>query len=204
MSILYNLNRINNDPGFLFDKVKPYTFLVGAGISLDPPSSLPSASEIVRNVLKEILKDVPDRLVKNLLSNKSVRYEMIIEELIKFDPDLKFLDYLELVTQPNLLHYFIAHCLLHEYYAATTNFDYLIEHAMYNLLPKEKYEMVVTIADKNYYETFYDAYDGKQKDAYPLLKLHGAKKLFYRNLDRIECIDIRESLNTTMSSFNRS
>jgi len=203
MSNLYNLKRIPTDPRHLFDKTQPYTFLVGAGISMDIPSSVPSASEIVRNMLEEILSNIPDRLVKNLLLNKSIRYEMLIEELIKLDPDLRFLGYLELITQPNLLHYFIAHCILHGYYAATTNFDYLIEHAMYNLLPKEKYEMFVTIADKNYYETFYDAFTRKEKDVYYLLKLHGAKKLLRRKIDRNEFLDIRKSLNTTMSSFNR-
>jgi tetratricopeptide (TPR) repeat protein len=203
MTPLYDLNRIMTDPGYLFNREEPYTFLFGAGISMDPPSSLPSASEIVKNMLKEILKTVPDRLVKNLLSNKSIRYEMIIEELIKIDPDLKFLDYLELVTKPNLLHYFIAHCILHGYFATTTNFDYLIEHAMYNLLPKEKHEMFVTIADKNYYGTFYDAYAGKEEGVYYLLKLHGAKNLLRRNIDKNEFLNIQKSLNTTMSSFNR-
>ncbi|TFG15762.1 MAG: tetratricopeptide repeat protein [Promethearchaeota archaeon] len=204
MSNLYNLKRINTDSGNIFDKTKPYTFLVGAGISMDPPSSLPSASEIVSCILKEILIGVPDRLVKNLLSDKNLRYEMIIEELIKIDPDLKFLDYLELVTQPNLLHYFIAQCILHGYYATTTNFDYLIEHAMYNLLPEEKHEMFVTIANQSYYRTFYDAFTGKEEEVYYLLKLHGAKKLLRRKADKNEFLNIQESLNTTMSSFNRS
>jgi len=81
----------------LFSPKSSYTFLVGAGISMDPPTSLPSAVQIVRGLLELF---APSEEINNLLSLKRLRFELVVEKIKnEFDEDLKFLDYLELCPQ---------------------------------------------------------------------------------------------------------
>ncbi|MFX1322135.1 MAG: hypothetical protein ACFFAQ_10875, partial [Promethearchaeota archaeon] len=83
----------------LFSPKSSYTFLVGAGISMDPPTSMPSAWEIVRGLLELF---APSEEIDNLLSLNMLRFELTVEKIKnEFDEDLRFLDYLEYVTEPN-------------------------------------------------------------------------------------------------------
>ena len=63
----------------LFPIQEAYTFLAGAGISMDPPSNMPSAVQIVRALINHC---APPGEIENLLSLKGLRYEMIIEIII--------------------------------------------------------------------------------------------------------------------------
>ena len=56
-------------------KDKELSFLVGAGISMDKPSSVPSAREIVRSLLELC---VPPEEVENLLGLDNLRFEFPI------------------------------------------------------------------------------------------------------------------------------
>ena len=108
----------------LFSPEKKYTFLVGAGVSMDAPTNMPSAREIVKLLLDFC---APPEEIENLLSLKLLRYELVVEKIQGiFDEELKFMDYLELVTSPNIIHLFLDHLIKRSHYVITTNFDYLI------------------------------------------------------------------------------
>ncbi|MFX0076916.1 MAG: hypothetical protein ACFE96_15835, partial [Candidatus Hermodarchaeota archaeon] len=112
----------------LFSPTFNYTFLVGAGVSMDAPTSMPSAVKIVRSLLNLC---APAEEVEALLSLDKLRFELVVEKIQdEFDPDLKFLDYLEEVTKPNAIHMFLGNAIVRGNYVVTTNFDYLIEQAL--------------------------------------------------------------------------
>lgn len=60
----------------LFLPERKYTFLVGAGASMDAPTNMPSAREIVRSLLSFC---APNEEVDNLLSLDLLRYELVVD-----------------------------------------------------------------------------------------------------------------------------
>lgn len=72
----------------LFPSDEQYTFLVGAGISMNPPSNLASARAIVRDLLELC---GPEEEVDELLEVRGLRYELIVEIIQDmFDENLIF------------------------------------------------------------------------------------------------------------------
>ncbi|MHA1757294.1 MAG: tetratricopeptide repeat protein [Promethearchaeota archaeon] len=145
-------------------------FLAGAGISMEPPSNLPSARQIIDAILKFIS---PDEDTYNKLKNiKDLRFEYIIEIFRNYmDKDLKILDYFEKVTQPNIIHKFLASQMKKGNYVMTTNFDYLIEYAFGVDDPKLR----VVISENDFRECV-DPKETCEGGKVPLYKLHGSKK----------------------------
>lgn len=75
-----------------------YTFLVGAGISMNAPSKVPSARQIVENLLNYGALE-EDKL--NILDIDFLGYEIFVEIFQNnIDYNLRFLDYLEKITEP--------------------------------------------------------------------------------------------------------
>ena len=115
-----------------------YTFLIGAGISMEAPSNLPSAREIVTRLVELC---APEECHNEILSLESLRFEMVVEHLkskSNIDKNLEFMEYFAEVTTPNLIHLFLAKMVINgegKHKVITTNFDYLIEYAFKSLLP---------------------------------------------------------------------
>lgn len=179
----------------LFSPEKKYTFLVGAGVSMDAPTNMPSAREIVKSLLDFC---APPEEIENLLSLKLLRYELVVEKIQGiFDEELKFMDYLELVTSPNIIHLFLAHLIKRSHYVITTNFDYLIEHALIKILPEAQHFSIYPIITKEDFLSFQEPKRLIETDKYPLFKIHGSK----RNIITGE--PTHESLITTISALGR-
>jgi tetratricopeptide (TPR) repeat protein len=180
----------------LFPQGKKCAFLAGAGVSVAPPSNLLPAREIAR-VLLEFC--APAEEVNALMALPGLRYEQVVEEIERhIDPDLKFMDYLDLAVSPNDNHLALAGAMLAGHPVLTTNFDYFIEHAAITINPgtwKERGQVIITKDD------FTSLADEKK---YPdsdikcrLYKLHGSSK----NL--LSGKDTRASLVTTMKGLGR-
>ena len=93
----------------LFPKDKKYTFLAGAGVSMESPSKLPSARHIVRDLISLC---APKEEVEMILSLDLLRYELVVEKIkYWFDNDLDFMNYFELSKQPNVIHFMLAHAI---------------------------------------------------------------------------------------------
>ncbi|MFX1478969.1 MAG: tetratricopeptide repeat protein [Promethearchaeota archaeon] len=113
----------------LFNASQKYIFLVGAGVSMNKPSSIPPAQELVTNILKRCS---PKGTFEDL---KDLQYELVIEYLKKYiDKDLIFMDLFEENLPPNFIHFFLANALINGHDVLTTNFDYLIEKALLTTL----------------------------------------------------------------------
>ena len=179
----------------LFSPKFSYTFLAGAGISMDSPSNIPSALKIVRNLLELC---APPEEVDNLLSLKKLRFELVVEKIqSEIDEELRFLDYLEQVTEPNLIHYFLANAIIRGNYVLTTNFDYLIEYALVRMLDNQFYNDIIPIITQQDYIFYQDPKNLVRANRYPLYKIHGSKRNIITNKDT------GESLITTISSLGK-
>ncbi|MBD3212279.1 MAG: tetratricopeptide repeat protein [Candidatus Lokiarchaeota archaeon] len=183
----------------IFDEIiessDKFTFLVGAGISMEYPSSVPSAKHLVESLARRC---VPNEELHLILQKETLRYEVFVEVIQKYiDPSLRFLDFLETRKKPNLIHYFLAHIILDKNYVITTNFDYLIEYALINLLPVEERQRVNPIITKSQFLDFNEGEQMGNTTNYLLFKLHGSKK------NVITGKNTSESLITTISSLGK-
>jgi len=170
-----------------------FTFLVGAGISIEPPSCLKSAVDIVKILVKLCALE---NEVSKILSLNSLRYETVVEFIQKyFDPDLKIMDFFDKFTQPNIHHYFLAHAINKGHHVITTNFDYLIEFALLDII-KEKKNIVPIITHMDFIN-YADPDNLVKENKFPIYKIHGSK----RNLITNE--DTGASLVTTISALGR-
>ena len=73
-------NKEEFDFSTLFTEKQGYSFLVGAGISMDPPSNVPSARMFVRELFNYY---APKEELENLESLESLRYEFLVEKYEK-------------------------------------------------------------------------------------------------------------------------
>lgn len=178
----------------IFPPNEKYTFLVGAGISIDPPTNLPSAREIV-NILLEVF--TPKDIDVSQIGEKK-RFEAVIEVIKQnFDKELRFMDYMDLVTDPNYNHLFLAYVITGGHFVLTTNFDYMIERALMQILPIEQHQDIIIVITKDDFLAFQRPQDLLLSNKYPLYKIHGSK----RNI--VKDVDTSESLVTTISDLGK-
>ncbi|GAH69490.1 unnamed protein product, partial [marine sediment metagenome] len=88
--------------------------------------------------------------------------------------DLKFLDFYFENDKPNIEHFVLGEMLKRGHYVMTSNFDFLIEHALLQTdYPKKKIIPVITEKD---YERFSDPEKLFKNKRIPVYKLHGSPK----------------------------
>ncbi len=175
------------------------TFLVGAGISMNPPSSLASAREIVRDLLELC---VPPDEIDAILDLPNLRYETIVEHIQDmFDKELRFMDYFESVKDPNAIHITLAQAILNNHDVVTTNFDYLIEHGLIVLLNNKGLspDKITPVITKSDFMRWSDPGKKRQDGGglLPLFKIHGSSKNIMTG------DNTKESLITTISALGK-
>ncbi len=180
----------------VFSRSEKYTFLAGAGISIDAPSSIPSAREIVRAMLGLC---APAEEIDSLLALRMLRYELVVEKIQNtLDPDLHFLDYLDLVKEPNLIHHFLARAMIHEKCnVVTTNFDHAIEMALKECIGDNDTSIITPVITKQDFTAFRRPLDLFKAGKLPVYKIHGAKRNAITNQDTTS------SLVTTIGALGK-
>lgn len=155
---------------------KRCAFLVGAGISVPPPSLLPSAVWFIEEIIKEIDADnVYGKVIKEHLYNenshvendlKFLRFETVMASIaMLLDPGYNILQIFSKCMKPNRYHNFLAQQLSSGAIVMTTNFDNLIEIECRKLsIP---YDLIVDEEDIVSFALHPERYK------YPLIKLHG-------------------------------
>jgi tetratricopeptide (TPR) repeat protein len=170
-----------------------FTFLIGAGISIEAPSHLKSAVDIVNAIIN--LCAVEDEVSK-IVSLQGLRYETVIEFIQKYyDPELTIMNYFDHYTQPNIHHYLLAYSIRQGHHVITTNFDYLIECALMNIIDDKN--KIVPIITRNDFLNYSDPNKLTKEEKYAIYKIHGSKKNIITNTDT------HDSLITTISSLGR-
>ena len=159
----------------------PLTFLVGAGISMEPPTSLVSAWKIIEDVVRfctpeEASNDISHGEIASLL-----RYEYLLQIFRDyFDPNLKFIEYFEQAQNPNMIHRFLADMNYKKHHVMTTNFDYLIEHSLmkHPTVDNKSIKLVITKED---FERYSDPEQNLENGYHILYKIHGSLRNLVTN-----------------------
>lgn len=175
-------------------------FFVGAGISLNPPTNFPIASDIISEIIKLISPDAKTFTKLQLLSdsqridrrspNDYIRFEQLIYSIQQVaDPDLTLLRMIGIFDQPNELHFLLADRALQGDIVITTNFDCLIEEAILNLGGNPK--TVCTFQDFKNWETF------SKTSIIPVFKIHGS----YRKYTAHHYVESIDTIQATLSTI---
>ena len=179
---------------------KRLTFLIGAGCSIDKPSSLPSGEEMMNAIIEfschEAFKDDIDILVKK----KELRFEQLIEIFMDLiDNDLQCIKYFSKCSDPNSIHFFLAKMIQKGHFVMTTNFDSLIEYALIKIgIPKDQ---ILPIITKEEFEAYKNPYELYEKNLFPVYKIHGSLSDIIKNTSRKE---LRQSLIVTTRSLSEN
>jgi NAD-dependent SIR2 family protein deacetylase len=136
------------------------TFLAGAGCSIDPPSCLPAGRVMMDAIIEYMCAESEIEEIKKL---KNLRFEALVEIVRdQLDKDLKIIDFYGLCDKPNIQHFFLADMIIKGNFVITTNFDFLIEHALQQMgVPNDEIVPVITRED---FEEFQDPYDQQKKE----------------------------------------
>lgn len=179
---------------------KRLTFLIGAGCSIDKPSSLPSGEEMMDAIIEfschEAFKDDIDILVKK----KELRFEQLVEIFMDLiDNDLQCVKYFSKCSDPNSIHFFLAKMIQKGHFVMTTNFDSLIEHALIKIgIPKDQ---ILPIITKEEFEAYKNPYELYEKSLFPVYKIHGSPLDIIKNTSWKE---LRKSLIVTTRSLSEN
>ncbi|HME53242.1 MAG TPA: tetratricopeptide repeat protein [Candidatus Lokiarchaeia archaeon] len=188
-------SRVDTPVESYFDLSRDYTFLVGAGISMDAPTNMPSARQIARCLLDVF---TPAEEVDALASLPGLRYEALIEYFqANVDEQLKFMDYMDIAVNPNILHVFLANMIFHHQFVITTNFDYLIEIALEYILPGRKRNQILPVITRQDFVEYKSPEDVIRSGHFPVYKIHGSRK------NIITGKLTRESMITTMTALGK-
>ncbi len=183
----------------IFQPKDDLCFLVGAGISVDKPCSLPTGYEFIRSSLRRLIpEEEQDNIIALMDPNREgsrgpsdfLRFEQLMQYIQGwFDPDLHILDCFAALNTPNLNQLFLAYMIKSRHLVFTTNFDSMIEHALLET-QTPKHQIFPIIYRK-------DWENPPKKNDCCIYKLHGSL-IDYRTGD-----DCRETMQATLEQIAR-
>jgi len=180
----------------VFTSGEKCTFLVGAGISLQPPTCIPSARELVKNLVGTF---IPPRAASAILNLQNLRYEILAESIQEnADANLDFLNYFDTFETPNIIHQFLASAIMEGHHVITTNFDYMIERALMQAVPTDQHARIKPVITRGDFERCSDPLALSNDGNLFLYKIHGSK----RNIITGE--DTTGSVITTIAALGKN
>lgn len=185
--------------GNIFHPKDRLCFLVGAGISVDKPCSLPTGYDFTLFALRSLIPEEKHNTILALMDagregaqgvGDFLRFEQLMQYIQGwFDPDLHILDCFAVRKTPNLNHLFLAHMINLHHLVFTTNFDNMIEYSLLKTqTPKHR---IVPVIYKSDWETSINENDCC------VYKLHGSL------LDFRTGYDCRNTLQATLEQIAR-
>ncbi|MFX1295888.1 MAG: tetratricopeptide repeat protein [Promethearchaeota archaeon] len=167
------------------------TFLVGAGCSIDSPSCMPTGPEMIEAIVRF---SCTKSEIEKILKLDGLRFEALVEIFRdNLDKNLKLIEYYALCDKPNIQHFFLAEMLKKGHFVMTTNFDFLIEHALIESdVPDDDIVPVITRED---FEEYINSYKLRKQGKKLVYKIHGSTKNIITGVKTID------SLVTTIQAF---
>jgi tetratricopeptide (TPR) repeat protein/NAD-dependent SIR2 family protein deacetylase len=179
--------------GDILDTNKNLVFLVGAGVSMNTPSNLPSARAISKSLLGYM---IPSKFLDFVADHEGLRYEEIIEHVMtSFDKELRIMEYFNFCRSSNIIHFLLAYSIMNNSSVITTNFDYLTEWALHDILDETTRSRINLVITKDDFEKIDDAQQEIENGSCLVFKIHGS----YQNLATKD--STKESLITTTSAL---
>ncbi len=165
-------------------KDKKLTFLVGAGCSIDKPSSLPSGRDMMKLIVEFSCHE------EILVNNDGLRFEQLVEIFMDLlDNDLHCIDYFSECSHPNSIHFFLAKMIQKGHFVITTNFDSLIEHSLVKIgIPNDQ---IIPIITKKEFGIYNNPYELFEKNFFTVYKIHGSPSDIIKNTSKN---DLKKSL----------
>jgi len=106
---------------------------------------------------------------------QGLRFETFLEIIRnQFDNNLKIIEFFEQCNKPNIIHFFLAEMINKGHAVITTNFDFLIEHALIQS-NNGKNHIYSVITEKDYKE-FKNIFEYLNTGKKYLFKIHGSMK----------------------------
>ncbi|MFX1374281.1 MAG: tetratricopeptide repeat protein [Promethearchaeota archaeon] len=183
----------------ILEEDSKYSIIAGAGCSIDAPSNLPTGNKMMEEIIKFTCAKSE---IENLLNIEGLRFETLLEIIRKLlDNDLKILEYLEQCDKPNSIHHSLAEMINRGHYVITTNFDFLIEHAIIESNKNnDPIFSVITEHDYKQYENIFDHLNTGKKF---LFKIHGSTKDILTNRSTKDYfVSLIHKIGSYKSEFN--
>jgi len=152
-----------------------FTFLAGAGCSINSPSCLPAGYAMMEAIIDHACDKSESEGILELMKSGNLRFESLVEIIRdQLDEKLVLIDYYGICDKPNIQHFFLAEMIKKGHFVMTTNFDHLIEYALYQSgVPIEEIIPVITKED---FEVFADPYVQLNRGKKTVYKIHGSPK----------------------------
>ncbi|MFX1479415.1 MAG: tetratricopeptide repeat protein [Promethearchaeota archaeon] len=183
----------------LLEKGDNYSIIAGAGCSIDAPSNMPTGNKIMEEIIKFACAKSE---IENILKIEGLRFEILLEIIRNLlDNELKILGYLEECNKPNILHFFLTEMINRGNNVITTNFDFLIEHAI--IQNKKNNEPIISVITEEDYRRFENIIEHKNTGKKFLFKIHGAKRDILVNRDTKDYfLSLIKKIGSYKSEFN--
>lgn len=157
-------------------------YFVGAGVSLNAPTNIPTGYTIVEEIFKHLSPSIHYRGKLLELANSGrkykknphdyIRFELLFEVIRMYaDEKLNVLKFIDSYETPNILHFSLAEKAINNCIVITTNFDCLIEKAIIKL----GFEPISICSDSDFrsWESF------KSEGFIPVFKIHGSFRRYH-------------------------
>jgi tetratricopeptide (TPR) repeat protein len=172
----------------LFKPGEKLSFLLGAGISVDAPASIPASDSFIAEILSICC---PPEELPTIMEFNNLDYDIVVEALVStIDKQLMFMDFYEKCNSPNLNHYFLAKMAQKGHYIFTTNFDNMLERALELTIGKESRKQILSVITREDFQQYSETQALFDSGFYPIYKLHGSKYNYISNQDCSESIII--------------
>ncbi|MFX1574720.1 MAG: tetratricopeptide repeat protein [Promethearchaeota archaeon] len=183
----------------LLEEGQNFNIIAGAGCSVGEPSNLPTSNKMMEEIINFTCAKSE---IENILKIEGLRFEILLEIIRSLlDNELKILEYLEECDKPNNIHFFLAEMILRGYNVITTNFDFLIEHAI--IQSNKINDSIISVITENDYRRFENIIEYKNSGKKFLFKIHGATKDLLADRDTKDYfLTLIKKIGSYKSEFN--
>ncbi len=156
-----------------FNSNGKFTFLVGAGCSIDNPSCLPAGYAMIQAIIEHTCHESERKGILELMKSGQLRFETLVEIIRdQLDSNLELIDYYGICDKPNIQHFFLAEMIKKGHMLITTNFDHLIEYALNQ--SGISFEDIIPVITREDFEAFADPFEHFNQGKKMVYKVHGS------------------------------
>ncbi|MFX0023235.1 MAG: tetratricopeptide repeat protein [Candidatus Hermodarchaeota archaeon] len=183
----------------LLEEGYSFNIIAGAGCSIDAPSSIPASNKLMEEIINF---SCANSEIENILKIDGLRFEILLEIIRSLlDKELKILEYLELFEKPNIIHFYLAEMIYRGFNVITTNFDFLIEHAI--IQSNKKKDSIVPVIIEDDFRHYENINDYLKEDTKFLFKIHGSTKDILQKRDTREYfLSLIKKIGSYKTEFN--